>query len=66
MKLTFLTILLNQLLMLVGTYTDEGSTGIYAYRFDQTTGKAIVLDSLALKNPSYLTIADNRSYKPST
>ena len=62
MKLTFLTILLNQLLMLVGTYTDGGSTGIYAYRFDQTTGKAIVLDSLALKNPSYLTIADNGTF----
>ena len=43
--------------MLVGTYTDGGSKGIYSYRFNQTTGEAEALDSLAVKNPSYLTIS---------
>ena len=47
--------------MAVGTYTDGGSHGIYTYRFNQDTGEARVLDSLAMVNPSYLTIsADKR------
>ena len=47
--------------MVVGTYTDGGSHGIYTYRFNQDTGEAAVLDSLAMVNPSYLTIsADKR------
>ena len=43
--------------MLVGTYTDGGSRGIYSYRFDQETGEATLQDSLALRNPSFLTIS---------
>ncbi len=43
--------------MLVGTYTDGGSRGIYSYRFDQATGEATLQDSLALRNPSFLTIS---------
>ena len=47
--------------MAVGTYTDAGSHGIYTYRFNQDTGEAVLLDSLAMQNPSYLTIsADKR------
>jgi 6-phosphogluconolactonase len=42
-------------LVYVGTYTDHGSKGIYAYRFDSSTGK---LTSLGLaaesKEPSFL------------
>lgn len=43
--------------MLVGSYTYGGSRGIYSYRFNQVTGEAEALDSLAMTNPSYLTIA---------
>jgi len=46
----------KQLTMLVGTYTYDGSHGIYSWRFNQETGQAELLDSLAMPNPSYLTI----------
>lgn len=45
------------LTMAVGTYTDTGSTGIYSFSFDQTSGEARLLDSLAMTNPSYLAFA---------
>ena len=41
--------------LLVGTYTDGSSCGIYSYRFDQ-------IDSLALRNPSFLTIAPDKKH----
>jgi 6-phosphogluconolactonase (cycloisomerase 2 family) len=44
-------------MMFVGTYTDGGSHGVYSYRFNQETGKAEVLDSLEMQNPSYLTVS---------
>ena len=44
-------------MIFVGTYTDGGSKGVYSYRFNQETGEAVVLDSLEMRNPSYLTIA---------
>jgi 6-phosphogluconolactonase (cycloisomerase 2 family) len=43
-------------MMIVGTYTDGGSRGVYSYRFNQETGEATVLDSLEMTNPSYLTV----------
>ena len=46
----------DDLRMVVGTYTDTGSDGIYTYVFNQQTGSANVLDSLSLRAPSYLTI----------
>ena len=46
--------------MFVGTYTYGGSHGIYSYRFNQETGEAEVLDSLAMRNPSYLTLSGDR------
>jgi len=47
----------EKVMMLVGTYTDGGSKGIYSYYFNQNTGETEALNSLALKNPSYLTIS---------
>ena len=47
----------EKVMMLVGTYTDGGSKGIYSYSFNQKTGDAEVLSSLSLKNPSYLTVS---------
>ena len=45
----------EMVMMLVGTYTDGGSKGVYSFRFNQETGEAEVLDSLEMRNPSYLT-----------
>lgn len=49
--------------LLVGTYTDQESEGIYLLSFDPTTG---VLSDLRLateaSSPSYLTISEDRKY----
>ena len=47
----------EKLMMLVGTYTNSCSKGIYSYAFNQETGEAMLLDSLEMRNPSYLTIS---------
>lgn len=58
MTATFISTLAgNKLTMVVGTYTDAGSRGIYSYMFDQQKGTATPLDTLDLQNPSFLTIA---------
>lgn len=69
MKHTLLSLLLaamatwataaSNLRMVVGTYTNTGSCGLYAYDFDQNTGQARLLDSLAMRNPSYVAVARN-------
>ena len=42
----------------VGTYTDHGSKGVYAYRFDSATGKSTALGLAAESTaPSFLAIA---------
>ncbi|MGH9545178.1 MAG: lactonase family protein [Terriglobales bacterium] len=44
-------------LVYVGTYTDHGSKGIYAYRFDARTGKSSALGLAAeTPQPSFLTV----------
>ena len=43
----------SQIDMIVGTYTDNGSYGLYSYRFDVKSGKASVLDSADAVNPSF-------------
>ncbi|WP_198365834.1 lactonase family protein [Burkholderia ubonensis] len=40
--------------LLVGTYTDGGSDGIYVYRFDTKTGSVAPVSSTKTVNPSYL------------
>ena len=47
-------------MMFVGTYTDGGSKGVYSYRFNQVTGEVEKLDSLEIKNPSYLTVSHDQ------
>jgi 6-phosphogluconolactonase len=50
-------------LMYVGTYTSGKSKGIYAYKFDSTTGQAAPLGLAAeTANPSFLAIHQNRKY----
>ena len=48
--------------MFVGTYTDQGSDGIYSFSFDQESGKAKAQHSAKISNPSYLVIAPNDSF----
>jgi 6-phosphogluconolactonase len=44
-------------LVYIGTYTDHGSKGIYAYRFDDRTGKATALGLAAESTqPSFLAV----------
>ncbi|VAW13411.1 hypothetical protein MNBD_BACTEROID03-324 [hydrothermal vent metagenome] len=47
--------------LFVGTYTDNGSEGIYKYTFDSGTG-ALTDKTLAasLKTPSFLKISSNK------
>ena len=45
--------------MVVGTYTDGHSKGIYSYVFDQESGKVKSLSSLEIQNPFYLTFSQN-------
>lgn len=49
----------DELLMLVGTYTDSGNEGIYTFRFNQITGQSAPLASFKLPNPSYLIPSEN-------
>jgi 6-phosphogluconolactonase len=57
---------MSELLVYVGTYTEPtpgGSKGIYAARFDTTTGKLSGLTPVAeLKNPSWVTVSHDRRF----
>ncbi|MCW3114784.1 MAG: lactonase family protein [Segetibacter sp.] len=49
--------------LLIGTYTQKGSKGIYVYRFNTTTGKAEwVSNTDSSLNPSFLAIAPDRKH----
>lgn len=52
----------DEIRLLVGTYTDSGSRGIYSLSFDQENGRASFLDSLEIKNPSYLNLSKDGRY----
>lgn len=48
-------------LVYVGTYTDHGSQGIYAYRFDSVRGETTPIGLVAAtENPTFLAIHPNR------
>lgn len=50
-------------LVYIGTYTGPQSKGIYAYRFDGTTGEASLLGVAAeIPSPSFLAVHPNRRY----
>jgi 6-phosphogluconolactonase len=59
---------MSELLVYVGTYTERtpdgsGSKGIYAARFDTTTGKLSGLTAAAeLQNPSWVTVSGDRRF----
>lgn len=50
----------DKVMMLVGTFTDGNSKGIYSYRFNQQTGAYEVLDSLEMAHPSFLAFSPDR------
>jgi 6-phosphogluconolactonase len=45
--------------LVIGTYTNSGSHGIYTAHFDTSSGKISLLDSISASNPSYLCISPN-------
>ena len=52
----------QSLTMLVGTYTNGNSVGIYTYRFNTDDLTAQPLCQVALDNPSYLALSKNAKY----
>lgn len=48
--------------LFVGTYTGEGSEGIYLYKFDSEDGTLIPADTVSSPNPSYLTLSPDHSF----
>lgn len=52
----------DELAMLVGTYTNGTSKGIYTFRFNQETGVSTPLSSMELPNPSYLTTSEDGKF----
>lgn len=49
--------------MIVGTYTNTDSKGIYVFNFDSQTGKTTLISTTdGIKNPSYLTISGDQVY----
>lgn len=53
----------EDMFLLVGTYTsDEGSKGIYVYKFNTETGKADSLSMAEVVNPSYLVVSSDEKF----
>ena len=53
----------GEMYMLVGTYTsNEGSKGIYVYKFDTDTGNSDSISMVEVANPSYLVISPNGKF----
>lgn len=48
--------------LLVGTYTDGKSKGIYVYKFNSTTGSSVLVDSAVTENPSYLAVSPDQRF----
>ena len=53
----------QKLLMYAGTYTRNGSQGIYVFSFDKSTGQLTLLSSTkSVINPSFLAISPDKKY----
>ena len=58
-----LIVSMGEMYMLVGTYTSqEGSKGIYVYKFDTDTGKSDSVSMVEVANPSYLAISSDEKF----
>lgn len=45
----------------IGTYTQNGSEGVYLYKFNTETGESSLSSSIEVENPSYLTFSRDES-----
>lgn len=52
----------DELDMIVGTYTNTDSKGIYSMKFNQATGEWKMLGDIFVVNPSYLTLSPEGNY----
>lgn len=52
----------DELTMVVGTYTQGTSKGIYTFRFNQETGVHSLLSETEIINPSYLSISKDNKF----
>ena len=48
--------------LLVGTYTNGESKGIYVYRFNSGNGSSTLVDSAVTENPSYLVVSPDQQF----
>ncbi|NBC65139.1 MAG: DUF1513 domain-containing protein [Bacteroidetes bacterium] len=48
--------------LFVGTYTGEGSEGIYLYKFNAEDGTSTPVDTVSSSNPSYLALSPDHSF----
>ena len=48
--------------LVIGTYTEGESNGIYIYDFDSETGNTSFIDSVSVNNPSYLVINHKKDH----
>ena len=56
------SVLAQQYHLVVGTFTDAGSDGIYTYKFNSQTGDAVAASSVKTSNPSYLVVSPDNKY----
>ena len=52
---------IEEIPMIVGTYTGSGSYGVYSLAFDQENGSFRIVDSLQAVNPSFLIFSPDRT-----
>ncbi|NDV79401.1 lactonase family protein [Dysgonomonas sp. 511] len=52
----------SSMFLLVGTYTDTGSEGIYVYRFDTISGNSELKSLARQDNPSYLNLSNDERF----
>lgn len=48
--------------LVVGTYTSGSSEGIYVFKFNTTTGEALLENSTKSSNPSYLAVSPDQKF----
>ncbi len=48
--------------LLIGTYTNGKSEGIYVYDFNTTNAESKIISSIKTSNPSFLTISPNKKF----
>jgi 6-phosphogluconolactonase (cycloisomerase 2 family) len=48
--------------LILGTYTNAGSYGMYVAKFNIGTGGLTTVDSVKASNPSFLTVSPNKKF----